>query len=78
MLDLVDPFGSYNGLPFWSWDKIPNIILHDRLILFDHRILPFFPFFHFFIIGRLFIKRVRNHGGVRKMVVWILGSKDIS
>ena len=58
MLDLVDLVGSYNRLPFWSWDNIPNIILHDRLILFDHSILPFFPFCCFFIVGRFFINNV--------------------
>ena len=56
--EVVDPLGSYNGLQFWSWDNIPNIILHDRLILFDQSILPFFLFCHFFIVGRFFINNV--------------------
>ena len=30
------------------------------------------------VLTPLFIKMIRNHGGERNMVVWILGSKDIS
>ena len=55
---MVEKFGSYNRLPFWSWDNILNIILHDRLTLFDHSILPFFHFCCFFIVGRFFIDEV--------------------
>ena len=58
MLDLVDPFGSHNTLPFWSRDHIPDIIIHDRLELLDHSILPFFLLRHFFIFGRFFINDV--------------------
>ena len=38
--------------------NIPNIILHDRLIFFDHSILPFFVFCRFFITGRFFINEI--------------------
>ena len=38
MLDHVDPLGSHNKLPLWSWYNIPKIILHDWLIFFDYRI----------------------------------------
>ena len=58
MLDLVDPSRSYDRLPFWSWDNIPNIVLHDRLIFFDHSILPFFLLCHFFITGRFFVNEI--------------------
>ena len=58
MLDLVDPFESYNRIPFWSWDNISNIILHDRLVFFDHNILPLFSFCHFFVTGRFFINEI--------------------
>ena len=58
MLDIVDPFGSYNRLPLSSWDNIANIILHGQLILFCHSILPLFPFYCFFIVGRFFIDEV--------------------
>ena len=42
MLDLVDPLRSCHWLSFWSRNYLPNIILHNRLVLLDHGILPFF------------------------------------
>ena len=62
MLDLVDPLGSQNKLPLWSRENIPDIILHDRLVLLDHSILPFFLLCRFFIVGRFFIDDVTQQG----------------
>jgi hypothetical protein len=40
MLDLIDPPGSHHWLHLMSRNYIPNIILHDGMILFHHGILP--------------------------------------
>ena len=57
MLDLVDPYGRYYGLPFRSQSLILDIILHDQLVLFDHSLLPFL-LGYFFIARRICINDV--------------------
>ena len=44
MLDLVDPLQSHDRLPLWSQNYLPYIIIHNRLVLLNHGILPLFPF----------------------------------
>ena len=34
MFYFVDPLGSHNRLPLRTWNYIPDIILHNGLILF--------------------------------------------
>jgi len=58
MLDLVDPLGSYYWLPFWSWNYIPYIILHDGLVLLHHDILPKLLACCFLKTGRLKINDI--------------------
>lgn len=62
MFDLVDPLGRHYKLIFRSRDQIQDIILHDRLVLFDHSILPLFLLDSFFIVGRLCINDVTYVG----------------
>ena len=57
MLDLVDPYGRYYGLPFRSQSLILDIILHDQLVLFDHSLLSFL-LGYFFIARRIYINDV--------------------
>ena len=43
ILDLIDPYGRHYRLSFRSWNRILDIILHDKLLLFHHSLLPFLP-----------------------------------
>ena len=53
MFDLEELFRGDNGFVFGSRDHIPDIILHNRLILFVHCILPNLVFGSFFECVRL-------------------------
>jgi len=58
MLYLVDPLGTDDCIFLWCQDHIPEIILYDWLVLFNHGIFPFFLLHGFFITGRLCINDV--------------------
>ena len=64
MLDLLDPFGGHHKLPLRSWNNIPHIILHDRLILLHHDISPNLSVSILLITGRLIINDVTHQGNV--------------
>ena len=55
MIYLVYTLWSHDILLLRSWNDLPDIIIHDRLIFLDHRILPFFLFCSLFIVYALFL-----------------------
>ena len=64
MFDLVYPFLSHDILLFWYQNYLLDIILHNRLVLLDHGILPFFLFGGLFIVGRFLVHDVTQQGDI--------------
>jgi len=44
MLDLINLLWGDHNFVFRSWNHVPYIILHNRMVLFSHGFHPFFPY----------------------------------
>ena len=68
------PFWWNNWLLSWSLYYIPNVILYNRLVLFEHCIHTFLLLCILFKIGRFCINKITHQGHIDGIDPWSLAS----